>query len=179
MISYFVGGEKAFLKADNLSIWFFIIAILAVYFIQWLIVTWVASKFTVQTLKEKFYLHPVATIIFSFLYLIDLPRRLLKSGFGGGLLKLINAFEIIIYYAFISFLWWLLICWVSEKVWKKQRTQWSWYKKIIDKIFIFIPIIFKFILGLIAALLIFLILFFLIVWVFHYSGADLKNLFNY
>ena len=178
LVFYFAGRET-FLETYNLSIWFFIILIPAVYFIQWLIATWVGTKFTTQTLKEKFYRHPIATIIFSVLYLTDLPYRLSESDLGGGLIKFINAFEIIIYYAFISFLWWLLICWISSKIWKKQRFQWNWYKKIIDKIFTFLPPIYKFILGLIAALLLFIILFLLITIIFHYSGSDIMKLFNY
>ncbi|GAI33706.1 unnamed protein product, partial [marine sediment metagenome] len=36
-----------------------------------------------------------------------------------------------------------------------------------------------FVLGLIVAIFIFLVLFTIISLVFHYSGADIKNLFNY
>ncbi|MCD6151642.1 MAG: hypothetical protein J7J70_08360 [Deltaproteobacteria bacterium] len=178
LIFYFVGKET-FLETYNLSVWFFIIAIPVVYFIQWLIATWGASKFTSETLKEKFYHHPIATIIFIVLYLTDLPYRLSESNLGGGLIKFINAFEIVIYYAFISFLWWLLICWISSKIWKRQRFQWDWYKKTIDKIFIVIPLLYKFILGLIVTLLLFIILFLLITKIFHYSGSDIMKLFNY
>jgi hypothetical protein len=178
LIFYFLGKET-FLETYNLSVWFLIIAIPVVYFIQWLIATWVASKFTSETLKEKFYHHPVSTLIFIVLYLTDLPYRLSGSNLGGGIVKFINAFEIIIYYAFISFLWWLLICWMSSKIWKRQRFQWNWYKKTIDKIFIIIPPLYKFILGLIVALLLFIILFLLITKIFHYSGSDIMKLFKY
>ena len=178
LIFYFVEKET-FLEKYELSIWFFVITIPIAYLVQWLIATWVASKFTIQTLKEKFYRHPVATIVFTILYLTDLPYRLSGSDLGGGLIKFINAFEIIIYYAFISFLWWLLICWISSKIWKKQRFQWNWYKKTIDKIFIILPLLYKFILGLIVALLLFIILFLLITKIFHYSGSDIMKLFNY
>ena len=128
-----------------------------------------------EKLREKFLRHPIATIILFVLYITDLPYRL--SGYWGG--NLASVFEVIVYYAFISFLWWLLMCWIGEKIFKKQRFQWNWYKKITDKVFIIIPPIYKFILGLIVALFIFLILFLLITMVFHYSGSDLKNLFNY
>ncbi len=178
LIFYFAGKET-FLETYNLSVWLFILAIPAIYFIQWLIATWVASKFTFETLKEKFYHHPIATIIFIVLYLIDLPYRLSESDLGSGLIKFINAFEIIVYYAFISFLWWLLICWISSKIWKRQRFQWNWYKKTMDKIFIIIPPLYKFILGLIVALLLFIILFLLTTKIFHYSGLDIMKLFNY
>ena len=114
-------------------------------------------------------------MIFAFLYVTDLPYRLSESDLGGGLFKMINAFEIIIYYAFLSFLWWLLICWISEKIWKKQRFMWEWYKKVVDKIFVFLPPLYKFILGLMVALLIFLLLFVLMAGVFNYSGEDLQK----
>ena len=177
LIFYFAGKET-FLKTYNLSVLVFIVAIPASYFIQWLIATWVASKFSFETLKEKFYHHPIATIIFIVLYLTDLPYRLSKSDLGSGLIKFINAFEIIIYYAFISFLWWLLICWISSKIWKKQQFQWNWYKKTIDKIFIIIKPLYKFILGLIVASLLFIILFLLITKMFNYSGSNIMKLFN-
>ena len=76
----------------------FLIIIPAVYFLQWLIATWVASKYTQESLKEKFYRHPIATIILFISYITDLPYRLSESDLGGGLFKMINAFEIIIYY---------------------------------------------------------------------------------
>jgi len=125
--------------------------------------------------NDNFFRHPNATIIFAFLYVTDLPYRLSESDLGGGLFKMINAFEIIIYYAFLSFLWWLLICWISEKIWKKQRFMWEWYKKVVDKIFVFLPPLYKFILGLMVALLIFLLLFVLMAGVFNYSGEDLQK----
>lgn len=162
LIFYFASKET-FIKNYGLSIGIFLIIIPAVYFLQWLIATWVASKYTQESLKDKFYRHPIASIILFISYLTDLPYRLSESDLGGGFFKMINAFEIIIYYAFISFLWWMLVCWISKMVWRKQKFEWSWYKKIIDKIFVFLPPIYKLILGLIVALLIFLLLFVLFV----------------
>ena len=175
LIFYFAGKET-FIESYGLNIGVFLIIIPAVYLLQWLIATWVVSKYTQESLKEKFYRHPIATIIFFILYLTDLPYRLSETDLGGGLFKMINAFEIIIYYAFISFLWWMLICWISKKVWRKQKFEWSWYKKIVDRVFVFLPPLYKFILGLMVALLIFLLLFVLFVGVFHYSGSDLQKL---
>lgn len=175
LIFYFAGKET-FIENYGLSIGVFLVIIPAAYFLQWLIATWVGSKYTKESLKEKFYRHPIASIILFISYLTDLPYRLSESDLGGGLFKMINAFEIIIYYAFISFLWWMLVCWISKKVWRKQKFEWSWYKKIIDKFFVFLPPIYKFILGLMVALLIFLLSFVLFAEVFHYSGSDLKKL---
>ncbi len=168
-------GKDVFFGKSSLNILFAVIGIPLIYFLQWLIVVWVASKFTRERLKEKFLRHPIATIILLILFITDLPYRL--SGYWGG--NLASIFEIIVYYAFISFLWWLLVCWISEKIWKKQRFQWNWYKKIIDKIFIILPPLYKFVLGLIVALFLFLFLFLLITKVFHYTGSDIMKLFNY
>ncbi len=175
ILATYFADKDLFLERFGLNIWFWAIGIPVIYFLQWLLVVWVASKFTKEILKQKFLRHPIATIILFVLYITDLPYRL--SEYWGG--NIASIFEVIVYYAFISFLWWLLICWISDKIFKKQRFQWNWYKKIIDKIFIIIPPIYKFILGLIVALFIFLILLLLITMVFHYSGSDLKNLFNY
>ena len=173
---FYFAEKETFIENYGLSIGVFLIIIPVVYFLQWLIVIWVASKYTQESLKEKFYRHPIATIILFILYLTDLPYRLSGSDLGIGLFKMINAFEIIIYYASISFLWWMLICWISKKIWRKQKFEWPWYKKIVDKFFIFLPPIYKFILGLMVALLIFLLLFVLFVGVFHYSGNDRQKL---
>jgi len=173
---FYFAGKETFIENYGLSVGIFLIIIPAVYLLQWLIATWVVSKYTHESLKEKFYRHPIATILFFILYLTDLPYRLSETDLGGGLFKMINAFEIIIYYAFISFLWWMLVCWISKKVWRKQKFEWSWYKKMVDKVFVFLPPLYKFILGLMVALLIFLLLFVLFVGVFHYSGSDLQKL---
>ncbi|MFA6547689.1 MAG: hypothetical protein WCT11_01945 [Candidatus Magasanikbacteria bacterium] len=171
-VSYFA-DKNLFVKNFALNIWFWAIGIPIIYFLQWLLVIWVASKFSKETLKQKFSRHPIATIILFILYVTNLPYRL--SEYGGGIVAI---FETIIYYAFVSFLWWLLICWISSKIFKKQRFDWSWYKKIIEKIFVLMPIIYKIILGLIVALALFFVLFILITVVFKYSGQDLKMLFS-
>lgn len=169
--TYLTGREQLFGKT-SLDILFVITVLPLIYFLQWLLVVWIASKFPREKLREKFSRHPIATIILFVLYITDLPYRL--SGYWGG--NLASVFEVIIYYAIISFLWWLLVCWISEKIFKKQRFQWNWYKKIIDKVFIIIPPLYKFILGLLVALFIFIILFLLLTVVFHYSGNDLNKL---
>lgn len=171
--TYLTGREKLF-ENTGLNILFMLVGLPILYFLQWLLVVWVASKFSKEKLKEKFLRHPIATIILFVLFITDLPHRL--SEYWGG--NPASIFETIVYYAFISFLWWLLVCWISEKIFKKQKFQWSWYKKIIDKIFIIIPPLYKFVLGLLVALFIFIILFVIITLVFHYQGSDLKNLFN-
>ena len=177
LVLYF-SEKETFIENYGLNIGIFLILIPISYFLSWLIATWIASKYTQESLKAKFYRHPIATIILSASYLTDLPRRLSESDLGGGLFKIINAFEIIVYYAFISFLWWMLICWISKKIWRKQKFEWSWYKKIVDKVFIFFSPLYKFILGLMVALLIFLLLSVLFVGVFHYSGSDLKQFYT-
>lgn len=171
LVAYFA-NKDLFLERFGLNIWFWVIGIPVIYFLQWLLVVWVASKFTKETLKQKFLRHPVATIILFILFITDLPHRLAEYGGGGGW------FETILYYAFVSFLWWLLICWISSKIFKKQRFQWLWYQKVIEKIFVFLPIAYKIIFGLIIAIILFFIIFFLITVVFKYSGQDLKMLFS-
>lgn len=172
LIGYFTDKE-AFLERFVPNIWFWVIGIPIIYFLQWLLVIWVASKFTKESLKQKFFRHPIATIILLILYITDLPYRLAEYSSGG----IVVIFETIVFYAFISFLWWLLICWISSKIFKKQRLQWNWYKKIIEKIFVLMPIAYKIILGLIVAFILFFVLFILISFVFKYSGQDLKVLF--
>ncbi|MDP2947517.1 MAG: hypothetical protein Q8N88_05375 [Nanoarchaeota archaeon] len=171
--TYLTGRNQLFEKTSS-NFLFVAIILPLIYFLQWLLVVWIASKFPIEKLRNKFLKHPIATIILFVLYITDLPSRI--SEYWGS--NLASVFEIIVYYALISFLWWLLVCWISEKIFKKQRFQWNWYKKVIDKTFIIIPPIYKFIFGLIVALFIFLILFLLITIVFHYSGSDLKSLFN-
>lgn len=175
LIIYF-NDKEYFLKQYKFSIEFFIILIIIIYFFQWVIASYTVSRFTNQSLKDKFNSHPIVTIILSLLYLAGLPYRLSEYDLGRGIFKLINAFEIIVYYGFVLFLWWLLICWTSSKVRKKQLYQWNWYKKTIDKLFAIVPYVYKFILALIIALFIFIIIFVLISKTINYSGSDLIKL---
>lgn len=171
LIIYFA-DKDLFLERFGLNIWFWVIGIPVIYFLQWLLVVWVISKFPEEKLKQKFLRHPITTIVLFILYVTDLSYRL--SEYGGGI---VGIFETIVYYAFISFLWWLLICWISSKIFQKQRFQWRWYHKVIEKIFVLMPILYKIILGLIVALVLFFVIFVLITVVFKYSGQDLKKLF--
>lgn len=173
LIAYFADKES-FTDKFGLNIWFWSIGIPTIYFLQWLFVTWLASKFHREKLKLTFLRHPIATIIFFILYLTDLPYRLAEYSSGG----IITIFETIVYYAFVSFLWCLSVCWISSKIFKKQRFQWLWYRKAIDIVFVIMPFAYKFILGLIVALILFFIIFLLITVVFKYSGQDLKMLFS-
>lgn len=175
LIFYFA-GEETFLENSGLGIWFFLIAIPSAYFLQWIVATWVASKNPVKLLQEKFYHHPIATIIISVSFMVDLPYRIFPYESMSGLPWIINIFEVIIYYAFLSFLWWLLACWVSEKIWSGQKFKWGWYKKVIDIIFILLPPIYKSVLGIVFALLVFLLLFRIITNILNYSGSDLQKL---
>lgn len=171
--NYLTGRERLF---DNvsLSILFVFVSVPILYFLEWLLVVYVASKFPKGRLKEKILKHPVATIIVFILFIAGLPYRL--AGYWGG--NPTSTFEVILYYAFIYFLLLLFISWISEKIFKKQIFQWSWYKKLIDKVFIIAPPLYKLILGLLVALFIFIILFLLITMLSHYSGLDFKRLFN-
>lgn len=171
--TYLAGNGKLF-ENTGLNIFFVSVGVPILYFLEWLVVVWVASKFPREKLKEKFLRHPIATIILFVSFITDLPYRL--SEYWGGNAAFI--FETIVYAAFISFLLWLLVCWISEKIFKKQRFKWNWYKKFIDKVFVVIPPLYKFVIGLLVAIFVFIILFLLITVVFHYSGSDLKNLFN-
>jgi hypothetical protein len=168
--SYFA-DKNLFMERYGLNIWFWAIGIPVIYFLQWLLVVYVASKFPREKLKQKFLKHPIATIVLFVLFITDLPYRLAEYGGGGGW------FETILYYAFLAFLWWLLVCWISNKIFKKQRFQWRWYQKTIEKIFVFLPIAYKVVFGLILAIIIFFIIFYLITVVFKYSGQDLEMLF--
>ena len=172
LIAFFT-DKDLFIERFGLNIWFWAIGIPVVYFLQWLLVVWVASKFPGEKLKQKFLRHPIATIILFISYVTDLPHRL--SEYSGSIIFI---FETIVYYAFISFLWWLMICWISSKIFKNQKYQWHWYRKIIEKIFVLMPIAYKIILGLTVALVLFFVLFILITVVFKYSGQDLKTLFS-
>lgn len=173
LIAYFA-DKHLFLERFGLNIWFWIIGIPVIYFLQWLLVLWVASKVQREKLKQKFLRHPIATIILFILYVTDLPYRLAEYS-GGGIVPI---FETIVYYAFVSFLWWLLVCWISSKIFRKQRFQWRWYQKVIEIFFVLMPIAYKIILGLVVALILFFVIFILITVVFKYSGQDLKMLFS-
>jgi len=166
--------KKSFVEKFELNIWFWIIGIPTIYFLQWLFVTWIASKFNREKLKQKFLRHPIVTILLFVQYLIRLPSGIAEYTSGG----IISIFELIVYLAFIFFLWWLLFCWVSSKIIKKQRFEWVWYRKTIDVFFAIMPFAYKFILGLIVALIMFFIIFLLITVAFKYSGQDFKTLFS-
>lgn len=168
--------KELFLEKYVLDIWFWVIGIPIIYFLQWLLVVWVASKLPKEKLKHKFFKHPIVTIVLFLLYAINLPFQIAEYGSGNIILKIINVFETTVYYAFVSLLWWLLICWISDKLFKKLKFQWHWYHRMIEMLFVAIPIIYKFVLGLLSAALVFVILFFLFTIVLKYTGKDLNML---
>jgi len=50
--SYFA-NKNLFMERYNLNIWFWAICILVIYFLQWLLVVYIASKFPRRKLKQK------------------------------------------------------------------------------------------------------------------------------
>lgn len=175
LILYF-SGEETFIENTDLSIPILLFAIPSAYLLQWVVATWIISKNPAEQLREKFYRHHLLTIIIAVSFILDLPYRISQHETMSGLTWIINSFETIIYYAFLSFLWWLSACWVSEKIWSDQKLKWRWYKKVVDKVFILLPPIYKSILGIVFALLLFLLLFNIITNILNYSGSDLKKL---
>jgi len=175
-ILYFVNKKSLSEIISGIDSKYFFIGFPIVYFLQWLLVVSIASKFPKDILKKKFYDHPIATLIFVSLYLIDIPFRLRDSIINFNIFYSLNILEYVTFYAFLNLLWWLLICWVSSKVFKKQRLQWLWYKKIIDKMFVIIPNIFKVVLALTVSFIIAIFLFLLLSLIFKYSGQDLKKI---
>jgi len=168
---------ETFVQVFRFDIWVFLVALPLVYFLGWLLVTWVASKHSVFSLKEKFYRHPIATIILSALYLWDLSFRISEYSLGPGFFNyMINTFELVVFYAFLSFLWWLAVCWFSEKLWRKQRFSFNWYQKTVDILFAVTPPLYKFVLGLIISLVVLVTLFVSLSSVLNYSGEDLLKL---
>jgi hypothetical protein len=176
MIFLYFADKNLFLEKYGINIWFWLPLLTLIYVLQWLLIVWLASKLPKEKLKQKFFKHPIATIIFFFMYVYEIPYRLAGNGGGNVIFKIIDAFEIIIYYAIVFFLWWLLICWISNMIIKRQKFQWGWYYKIIDKIFTILPIVYKLILAVIIAGFIFVILFIILTVVFKYSGRDLNIL---
>lgn len=176
MLSLYFADKNLFLEKYGFNIWLWLPLLPLIYVLQWLLIVWVGSKLSKEKLKQKFFKHPIATIILFFMYVYEIPYRLAEYGDGHGIFKIIGAFETIVYYAFVFFLWWLLICWISNMIIKRQRFQWGWYHKMIDKIFTILPIVYKFILAIIIAGFIFVILFIILTMVFKYSGRDLNIL---
>lgn len=153
-------SNEIFNIANN--IWFFIISEVVSYFFIWLLIIFIASRFTKDSLKQKTFNHPLVTIIIFIIYITDLPYKIYK--YGGNIISFV---DIAVYYAFLFFCWWLLICWISSKIFKKQKLQWNWYKKIIEKIFLVTPIFYKIILGILVGVFLFSLLLILISGIFR------------
>lgn len=172
ILAVYFADKHLFLEEFGLNIWFWVICIPGLYILLWLLATWVASKFPREKVKHIFSKHPISTIILSILYIMDLPIRLADNNDNS----VVGMFEVIVYYAFMAFLWWLLVCWVSSKIFKTQKIHWNWYQKAIDKLYNVIPTAYIIILSLIVALVLFSVIFQIITVVFRYSGQDLIRL---
>jgi len=168
--------KDALSERYNTDIWLLGVGIPLLYLLQWFLATWVSSKQPREELKRKFSAHPMATSVCLVLFLCDLPYRLAEYGDGIGIYRIVNIFEAVVYYAYLSFLWWLLLCWICSKAYRGQRLRWNWYKIAVDKAFVAVPIVYKGALGLIVAVLLSMILFALGTVVFTYTGQDLKAL---
>jgi len=175
LIYYFKEGNSPY-QAIGLNIWLVLSLHIVVYILQWLILTWIASKYTAQSLKEKIYGHPIITLILLVIYLHELPYRYANSSLGSNL---VGIFELTIYYAFLFYIYWLIICWLSKLIWKRQRYQWIWYNKLVDKLIVIIPIIYKFLLGIIISIVVFINLFTILTRITNYSGVDIWKLFHF
>lgn len=169
--SYFI-DRGYFIENYGSNVWIWGFGLTAFDFLLWALVVYIASKFPKDKLKEKFLRHPLATIVLFGLFVTDLPYRLLEYGGGGGW------FETTLFYSFLFFLYWLLVCWISSKIFKKKRFQWVWYRKVIDLAFIIMPVIYKIVFGLILTIIIVFVIFVIMTFVFQYSGQDLQILFS-
>lgn len=168
--------QESFIETMEISFWGCILLSLVTYTLLWLLITWVASKFSSEKLKQKFYKHPIATITLSLLYLIGLPYQLSIYSSGSGLWKITSYFETIAYFAFVQVLWWLLVCKISRAIFKKQRYQWIWYKKIINNAFQIIPWLYKTVLYLLVIGCTLIIILAVIFNIFEFLAPSAKDL---
>lgn len=155
----------------GLSVGPLVLILTLVYPLQWIIVVWALSKLGPRT-KERLYRHPIATIFVSLVFITDLPSRVLE----GGSFTVMNAIETAVFYGFFSFLIWNLICWISEKIWRKPTPPWGWYKSVVDKASAFLPPAYKVILSILIAITIFVSLFAVLGGLFGYNAADWNQL---
>ena len=157
--------------SDNILI--IIVTIPILYFIQWLLVIFVMTKHPRDKLESRFLDHPVITIIFFILFIFELPYRIIEKLGGFFVLQIMSSFDVVLYWAFIFFLWWLLFSWISKKFYKTRKYNWNFYNKIINMIFHWIFPVYKYLIAILASLFIFSVLFILISLMLGYSGQDL------
>jgi hypothetical protein len=154
-----------------------LIVIPLLYALFWFLGIWILTKNTASKFYEKLIRHPIISIILLISFLVDLPFRIPRLSEIVYISKSVHIFESIISYGFIIFLWWLLFCYLSNLLIKSQIL-WKWYKRLIDKIFIFAPGFYKVVLGIISVLFIFKITIYVLYNVFNYSGHDIEKLLN-
>ena len=166
-----LSSPSSLLETSGLSIGPLVLILILLYLLQWIIAIWALSKLGPKT-KERLYRHPIATIFVVLVFITDLPSRVLES----GSFALINALETAVFYGFLSFLIWSLICWISEKIWRKSSAPWGWYKSAVDKASAFLPPAYKVILSILIAITIFMSLFAVLGGLFGYNAADWNQL---
>lgn len=175
LVLYFFDKER-FSEYFGLSLFPALAIATATYFVQWIIVVLLFSKYSKERIKTRLLEHPYITSFLTSLYLWGLLQRLVWTEVGGGILGAINAFETIVYYAVVSFIWWILFTWISKKIWKKRESDISWYRKSVEFLLAYLSPVYKVILGAVVVYFLFSIIPSMLALMFGYSGSDLQKL---
>lgn len=166
-----LSDPSSLLETSGLSVGPLVLLLILVYLLQWAIAVWALSKIGPKT-KERLYRHPIATIFVALVFVTDVPSRVLE----GGSFTVMSALETAVFYGFLSFLIWNLLCWIAEKIWRKPSAPWGWYKFAVDKANAFLPPAYKVILSILIAITIFVSLFAVLGGLFGYDAADWNQL---
>lgn len=143
-----------------------------IYFLQWLVTMIVISNITEERLRQKLLKHPLVTITMIILCII-VSFYQVNYDFG-----IVGIFEGLLWIVSLWFLLWLLLCWISGIAFRWSMLQWNWYSKIINLLIDIVPTTYKIIFGAIITVLVLALITMCLVFVFKYSGQDLKSLFN-
>lgn len=134
---FYVEGQNSLIQGDY-GIAFLV---LIFYFFIYKITYWLNKRYSKKIIKRKAFSHPIATslllITYGFLVSDTLLNDFYWSGVGISLISALtsaSALMIVGFYFLFFFIFWLILCYISEKILKDQNIRWGWYKSIIIKL---------------------------------------------
>jgi hypothetical protein len=140
---FYIEGQNSFIQGDYGIVFLVLIFCFFIYKITY----WLNKRYSKEIIKRKAFLHPIATslllITYGFLVFDTLLNDFYWSGSGIPLISALNsALMVIGFYFLFFFIFWLILCYISEKILKDQNIRWGWYKNIIIKLLENVPLIY-------------------------------------
>lgn len=155
--------------------WIRPVAVIFAGFAGWWLLSVLAASQPLSSVKARCEQRPYVTSLTVLVFALALPPALLDSS-SAGVVRIPGALEKLIYHSLFAFFAWLLLCVVSEEIWRIGAEPPPVYRQALDAVFSRLPLIRRIFAASLVALTGLVLALFFVSLVVLVLGGDVRKL---